>query len=62
MRGLETGYVISGPMRGLKKHIQTYGHNDFMTDPAQTAKSVKIVMQLRSFLKIVIKLLTKPPH
>ena len=57
MRGAETDYVISGPMKGLKKafgmdirqtdhrqtdHRQTDRHINSMTDPAQKADSVKI--------------------
>ena len=54
MRGLGSGHVTCGPMRGLEKnctrwHIhthkqndrQTHGHGDSMTDPAQRAESVK---------------------
>ena len=53
MRGKETDYVISGPIRGLKKklhsmaqtHRHTDGHRDSITDPAQRAESVKNLMQ-----------------
>ena len=55
MRGLETDHVISGPMRGLNKCMEDGHHTDHqknkqrdrhvgsMTDPAQRAKSVKIL-------------------
>ena len=52
MRGLGSGHVTCGPMRGLKKCIgrgqthkqtnrQTHGHRDSMTESAQWADSVK---------------------
>ena len=53
MRGLGSGHVTCGPMRGVEInftgrgqtiihiHRQTHGHCDPMTDPAQRAKSVK---------------------
>ena len=52
MRGLGSGHVTCGPMRGLKKmhgegtntqtDRQTNGHRDSMTESAQWADSVKI--------------------
>ena len=51
MRGLGSGHVTCGPMRGLEKncigrgqvHRQTKGHRDSMTESAQWADSVKII-------------------
>ena len=47
MRGLGSGHVTCGPMRGLKKNCmgrgQTHGYRDSMTELAQWADSVKIV-------------------
>ena len=54
MRGLGSGHVTCGPMRGLEinftgrghtdRHTdrQTHGHVDSMTDPAQRTESVKM--------------------
>ena len=56
MRGLGSGHVTCGPMRGLeinftgrglietyrRTYIHTYGHPDSMTESAQWAESVKI--------------------
>ena len=50
MRGLGSGHVTCGPMRGLEinftgrgqTHRQTDGHRDYMTELAQWADSVKI--------------------
>ena len=50
MRGLGSGHVTSGPMRGLEikftgrehTYVHTYGHYDSMTESAQWADSVKI--------------------
>ena len=55
MRGLGSGHVTCGPMRGLKKiawggdtqtnrqtNKQTNGHRNSMTESAQWANSVKI--------------------
>ena len=59
MRGLGSGHVTCGPMRGLEKNCmgrgqtdrqtdrQTDGHGDSMTDPAQRAESVKILLLVR---------------
>ena len=53
MRGHETDHVITGPMRCLEKNCirwrrqtdkQTDGHRDSMTNPAQRAESVKIIV------------------
>ena len=47
MRGLGSGHVTCGPMRGLEKNapdgtdILTDGHGDSMTESAQWADSVK---------------------
>ena len=43
MTGLETDYVISGPMRGLKVHgeLTSHRHTVSVTDLAQKAHSVK---------------------
>ena len=51
MRGLGSGNVTCGPMRGLEKNCmgrgqtdkQTNGHRDCMTESAQWANSVKII-------------------
>ena len=55
MRGLGSGHVTCGPMRGLGKNClgrgqtdrqtnrRTNGHCDSMTEPAQWADSVKII-------------------
>ena len=50
MRGLGSGHVTCGPMRGLEINFtgrgptdrQTDGHCDSMTNPAQRAESVKM--------------------
>ena len=50
MRGLESGHVTCGPMKGLEKNCmgrgqtdkQIDGHRDSMTELAQWADSVKI--------------------
>ena len=54
MRGLGSGHMTCGPMRGLEinftgrgqtdrhTYIHTDGHCDSMTDPAQRAEPVKI--------------------
>ena len=57
MRGLGSGHVTCGPMRGLEKNCmggnrhtdtqtdrQTNGHRDSMTESAQWADSVKIYL------------------
>ena len=50
MRGLGTGHVMSGPMRGFKINRMERGHTDirldkhvnYMTDPTQRAESVNV--------------------
>ena len=52
MRGLGSGHVTCGPMRGLEINFtgrghtygQTDGHRDSMTESAQWADSVKIAL------------------
>ena len=56
MRGLGSGHVTCGPMRSLEKNCmgrgqtdtqtdkQTDGHHDSMTESAQWADSVKMVI------------------
>ena len=50
MKGLETKYVISGPMSGLKinftgkgqhRKIHSDGHRDTMTDPARRGSQIR---------------------
>ena len=54
MRGLGSGHVTCGPMRGLEKNCMgrgqtnksTDGHRDSMTESAQWADSVKITLSM----------------
>ena len=51
MRGLGSGHVTCGPMKGLEINslggdtdVHTHGHRDSMTESAQWADSVKIML------------------
>ena len=68
MRGLGSGHVTCGPMRGLKKNCmgrgqthrqtnrQTNGHRDSMTESAQWVDSVKTHSSNNTFLPLFYKL------